>query len=422
MAKPRFLRDIRLGVENLLLHKLRTFLTMLGLVFGVGSVVTMLSVGEGAGKKALDQIRKLGSNNIIITSKKNIEAEAAGSATKFMGIYGLTYLDHLRIVETFETARHAVAAKLVRKKARFGERSLELRVVGTSPQWFELIERPLVAGRRLSEEDYRNLGHVCVLTEHAARKLLAVAEPLGALIRIGRATFRVVGIVRSEEGLAGSIQVPDSKIDVYIPLPAARNIYGDIIMRITSGSRELDRVELHRIIVAADAMENVVPLATGIEAMLRKFHPKGDYTLSVPLTILKQAEATKRTFNIVLGSIACISLLVGGIGIMNIMLASVTERTKEIGIRRAIGARRGQIIGQFLIETVVLSCAGGLLGTGLGFLIPRLITKLTGLPTIVTLESILVSALISIGTGIVFGIYPARRAASVDPIVALRHE
>jgi len=181
-------------------------------------------------------------------------------------------------------------------------------------------------------------------------------------------------------------------------------------------------VELHQMIVEVNSIEDVEPTAKGIENMLARFHKKKDYQISVPLALLRQAEATKRMFNIVLGSIAGISLLVGGIGIMNIMLASVTERTQEIGIRRAIGAKRRQIISQFLIETVVLSIIGGLIGIGLGVLVPSLITHFAGMPTVITLESIALPLVISFSVGIIFGLYPAVRAAKVDPIVALRHE
>ena len=162
--------------------------------------------------------------------------------------------------------------------------------------------------------------------------------------------------------------------------------------------------------------------AAGIETLLKRFHRKEDYRVSVPLALLRQAEATKRTFNIVLGSIAAISLLVGGIGIMNIMLASVTERTREIGIRRAIGAKRRQIVGQFLIETVVLSTTGGLIGIGIGLLVPWLITHFADMPTVVRPGSLFLSLGISMTVGILFGIYPAFRAAELDPIEALRHE
>ena len=422
MKSTKLVRNILLGIENLLLHKLRSFLTMLGVVFGVGSVVAMLAVGEGASKEALEQIRKLGSNNIIISAVKPVEDEAMATTHSHMSIYGLTYADHLRLRETMKTIKTTVPVKLIRKEGRLRERGLELRIVGTTPAWFHLVQRPLVAGRILSPSDETSRSAVAVLTEYGARRLLATENTIGQILSIGGDTFKIIGIIRSEGGQAADIQIPDQQVDAYIPIDVARVYYGDRSFRRTSGSFESEMVELHQIIVQVNDTENVETTANAIEAMLKRFHKKKDYTISVPLALLKQAEATKRTFNIVLGSIACISLLVGGIGIMNIMLASVTERIREIGIRRAIGAKKKQIISQFLIETVVLSTIGGIVGLGLGMFIPVLITYFAGMPTVITLWSILLPLFISAGIGIIFGLYPAARAAAVDPIVALRHE
>ncbi|MGE5296299.1 MAG: ABC transporter permease [Solirubrobacterales bacterium] len=422
MRQTKFARNIWLGIENLLLHKLRSFLTMLGVVFGVGSVVAMLSVGEGASEAAMAQIRKLGSDNIIISSVKSAEEEAASTAHSHMSIYGLTYEDHRRISESFTSIRQTAPAKLLRKESRLRERAMELRVVGATPAWFDLVPRSLVAGRVIMPSDQVQRAPVAVLTEFGARKLLATEGSVGETLSIGGDEFEVVGIIQSESGQAGNIQIPDQDIDVYIPLEVAQRYFGDIFTKRTSGSEEREKVELHQIIVKVDDPKHAEAIAAAIERMLEQFHRKKDYALSVPLALLKQAEATKRTFNIVLGSIAGISLLVGGIGIMNIMLASVTERTREIGIRRAIGAKRRQIIYQFLIETVVLSMFGGLIGLGLGVLIPLLITHFSGMATVVTLYGILLPLFISVAIGILFGLYPAMNAAKVDPIVALRHE
>jgi putative ABC transport system permease protein len=415
-------RNIRLGVKNLLLHKLRSVLTMLGMVFGVGSVVAMLSVGEGASKEALEQIRKLGSNNIIISSMKPVEETASGSASQNMSIYGLLYDDELRIAETFPTVERTVPVKLVRKEGRLRDMSMELRVVGTTSAWFDLVHRDILAGRVLLPRDETEFGNAVVLTEHGARRLLATGSTIGESLRIGADYYEVVGIVRSESAPSGGIQTPDQEVDAYIPINLARQRYGDIVTRRTAGSRERERVELHQMIVQAKTSDDVEAVATGIEAMLRRFHKKNDFRMSVPLALLRQAEATKRTFNIVLGSIAGISLLVGGIGIMNIMLASVMERTREIGVRRAIGAKRKQIVVQFLIETVVLSTIGGLIGIGIGAFIPWMITYFAGMPTEITAYSLVLSVSISMIIGIIFGLYPAVRAANLDPIVALRHE
>jgi len=422
MHQSRFARNIWLGIENLLLHKLRSFLTMLGVVFGVGSVVAMLSVGEGASKEALQQIQKLGSTNVIITSIKSIEEESTSTQHSHMSMYGLSYLDYQRIIETFPNVKKVAPAKLIRKEAVVDSQTLELRIVGTTQEWFELVPRNVLAGRVFSEKDNIEISPVVVLTEYGARKLLATKNTIGQSIKIGGYCFEVVGIIKSEASLAGSVQIPDQQIDAYIPLSTVRKYFGDISFKRTSGSRSLERVELHQIIVQIDSTENVESTAAGIEQMLKDFHKKVDYEMSVPLALLKETEATKRRFNIVLGSIASISLLVGGIGIMNIMLASVTERTREIGIRRAIGAKRRQIIVQFLIETVVLSTLGGIVGLIMGIIIPVIITYFSEMPTVITLQSIILPLFISVGIGIVFGLYPAINAARVDPIIALRHE
>jgi len=422
MKRSRLLRNIKLGIKDILLHKLRSFLTMLGVVFGVGSVIAMLAVGEGASREALDQIRRLGSNNIIVTAMKPVEEEGTKSTRSFLCSYGLLYDDQARLAEGFPTIRRIAPVKLIRKQGRLKGRALELRIVGTTPGWFELVKRPVVAGRVLSPTDGTHRDNVLVLTEYGARRLLATEASIGEWLRVGTDHFRVIGIVKSESGAGGSIQTPDQDIDAYIPIEVARERFGDIFMQLTAGSFIRERVELNQMIVEVRATEDVEPTAAGIEAMLKRFHAKTDYRISVPLALLRQAEATKRTFSIVLGSIAGISLLVGGIGIMNIMMASVVERTREIGIRRAIGAKRRQIVGQFLIETVVLSTSGGLIGIGIGLLIPWLVTRFSGMPTAVTAYSLVLSLGISMCVGLVFGIYPASRAARLDPIEALRHE
>tara|TARA_R110002072_G_scaffold42064_20_gene118747 strand:+ start:200179 stop:201447 length:1269 start_codon:yes stop_codon:yes gene_type:complete len=422
MIAARFIRNIRLGVKTLLLHKMRSALTMLGMVFGVGAVIAMLAVGEGASKQALDQIRRLGSQNIIITSQTPASQAGSGTMRVRMNIYGLLYDDLTRIQESYEAVERTVPAKLIRGQGRVGSQTLELRLVGTTPDWFELVDRNKLAGRVLLERDIQENANVVVLTEHGARRLLVGQDILGATVKINQGYYTVVGVIQSESMQSGSMQTPDQDIDAYIPLSVAKERFGDITVTRSSGSQTRELVELHQLIVQIESTDQVEPTAAAIERMLTTFHPNADFKMSVPLALLRQAEATQRTFNIVLGSIAGISLLIGGIGIMNIMLASVTERTKEIGIRRAIGARRNQIIGQFLIETVVLSVAGGLIGIGVGTLIPWLITEFADMPTVITLWSVLLSVFISIAVGVIFGMYPAMRAANLDPIVALRHE
>jgi len=422
VRNSRLLRNIHLGIKTLLLHKLRSLLTMLGVVFGVGSVIAMLAVGEGASREALVQIRKLGSNNIIIDTAKPTDDDTQNARRTRISIYGLKYADVSRIAECIPSIRRTVPVKLIRKEGRLGSKTLSLRLVGTTPAWFDLVKRPLLAGRALADADLEKRANVAVLTEHGARRLLATEESLGTVVKIGGSAFTVIGIIQSDSGNAGGMQTPDRDTDAYIPLATARERFGDIYEQRSDGASIRESVELHQIIVEAASLADVETSAQAIEAMLTRFHKQKSYRLQVPLALLRQAETTKRNFNVVLGSIAGISLLVGGIGIMNIMLASVTERTREIGIRRAIGAKRRQIVAQFLIETVVLSMTGGAIGVGFGVLIPWIITRTAGMPTQVTPLSVIVSLGVSMLVGMVFGIYPALRAARLDPIEALRHE
>ncbi len=418
----RLRRDFSLGVKNLLLHKLRSFLTMLGLVFGVGSVIAMLAIGEGASREALERIRKLGSHNVMILSKKPPERPNTQQKTAWLSIYGLLYADADRIARTIPSVGKVVAFKSLVKPARYHERAEDLRVICTTHEWFELVKREVIAGRVMTADDIRDFASVAVLTEWGARKILANEHALGETLTIDGNTYRVIGIVKSEDGDTEASDTPDRRSDVYIPLASARQRYGDVFFRRTNGAFIREKVELHGIIANVREEKDVEPTAKAIERVLATSHKQKDYAINVPLQLLRQAEATKRTFSIVLGAIAGISLLVGGIGIMNIMLASVTERTREIGIRRAIGARRGQIVTQFLIEALVLSVFGGAVGMALGVAIPSVVTLIAGMPTVVTPWSLVLSFGISVGIGIGFGIYPALRASRLDPIIALRYE
>jgi putative ABC transport system permease protein len=246
-------------------------------------------------------------------------------------------------------------------------------------------------------------------------------------LKIGAHYYQVVGLVRetsTEEKRPQSGDVIGQPLDnnVYMPLSAARSRFGETLIRRSAGSQEQERVQLHRITIQFEDTSNVETAVPQIEALLTRFHTKRDYELIVPLQLLRQAEKTKRIFNIVLGSIAAISLLVGGIGIMNIMLATVTERTREIGVRRALGAKQQDITSQFLVETLVLALGGGSIGVIIGIVVPFLVTQMAGMKTIVTLSSVLLAFGISAAVGVIFGLYPARAAALLDPIEALRHE
>jgi len=263
--------------------------------------------------------------------------------------------------------------------------------------------------------------NVCVLGEGIAKKLFTYMDPLGKEVKIGPDYYTVVGIMEQRAVVKKEGQ-ENLNLDIYMPLSTARERYSDLNIKLTSGTMEAEKVELKQITVRVNDVENVSITAKIIRHMLKRFHKKVDYEIIVPLELLHQAEKTKRIFNIVLGSIAAISLLVGGIGIMNIMLASVTERTREIGIRRALGAKRRDIILQFLVETIVLSAGGGVVGLIIGVVTPRLVTYFADMRTIVTPWSLILAFGISAAIGVIFGLYPASRAANMAPIEALRHE
>ena len=433
MRLTKLVRNVRLGVKTLWLHKLRSALTMLGIVFGVGSVIAMLSVGEGASREARRQIRLLGSNNVLLESRR---PEAASREDEEENVdFGLTYDDLERARLTLPSVARVVPAKTIPATGRLGDAEAELRLVGTTADWFELVPRELLAGRVLSPRDVEARSDVVVLTEAGARKLLAGTATVGNRVTIGQGSYEVVGVLRTGGGDGdasaaggavtaggGGVPTPDRDVDAYVPLSVARARFGDMVIRFANGGYTRERVELHQVILEVADMDDVPATAEALARTLDPHHPRGDYAMTVPLELLRQAQRTKRTFNVVLGSIAGISLLVGGIGIMNIMLASVTERTREIGVRRAIGARRSQIVGQFLIETLVLTGVGGLVGTTLGAAVPVAISWYADMPT-ETLPWMLALAVgISVLVGVTFGLYPAVRAANLDPIQALRHE
>ncbi len=420
----RLRRIVRLGLKSLWLHRLRSLLTVLGIVFGVCSVIAMLAIGEGASFEAQEQIRSLGSQNIILRSVKPPEEQKVTErgSQSFVLDYGLTDRDVDQIRATIPGVTAVLPARVIRDYVWNISRRTDAEVVGTVPAYPGLRNQRVASGRFFTEAEMAESANVCVLSAEMVPVLFPVDSPLRRDVRIGADYYRVVGVMEAR-GRSGRPADSGAVVHrIYLPLETAKTKFGEVLRRIRSGSIEQERVELHEVTVKVGSLDNVLPVAEAIQSMLERMHKKHDYAIEVPLEMLKQAERTKRIFNIVLGSIAAISLLVGGIGIMNIMLASVTERTREIGIRRALGAKRRDIVVQFLVETVMLSGAGGLMGVGLGMIIPFLVQHFAGMKTIVTLWSPLLAFSISAIIGVVFGLYPALRAAAMDPVEALRHE
>lgn len=420
-------RTVHLGIKSLMLRKMRSALTALGIIFGVCSVISMLAIGEGASYEAQQAIKKLGSNNVIIRSVKPPEDNKASSGRAWAVEYGLTYKDATRLQSTIPGIRRVLPLRIIRDNVRFNENSVPSQIIGTHPLYPEIVGMDILRGRFLSATDETYMNNVCAITLSLAERLFPYQDPLTEEIKIGADYYQVIGVVREKSSeqkrpQSGNTEGQPLDSNVYIPLSAARSRFGETLIRRTAGSFQAEKVELHQLTVQFEDMQSVEAAVPQIDAALRRFHDKKDYEMIVPLQLLKQAEQTERIFNIVLGSIAAISLLVGGIGIMNIMLATVTERTREIGIRRALGARKKNIVTQFLVETTVLSIGGGLIGVLLGVLAPFVVSHLTEMKTIITPGSLLLAFGISGAVGIIFGIYPATRAADLHPIEALRHE
>jgi putative ABC transport system permease protein len=428
MRATSLIRIMQLGVKSLLLHKMRSGLTMLGIIFGVCSVIAMLAIGEGASYEAQEAIKKLGSSNIILRSVKPAQdSKTASAGRSYVNEYGLTYSDVARLDGTIPGIKRVLPKRIIRDEVRFNNLVQQAQIIGTHPIYSEMSGVDILRGRFLTETDETHMNNVCVLTVSLAENLFPYQDPLEQEVKIGSEYFTVVGLVRERAAAdkrpqAGQMEGQPLDSNIYVPLATTKSRFGETIFKRSAGSFEAEKVQLHEVTLQFNAVEDVEVAVPMIRTLLRRFHQKTDYEVIVPLELLRQAEQTKRIFNIVLGSIAAISLVVGGIGIMNIMLATVTERTREIGIRRALGAKKKDIVTQFLVETVVLSVGGGLIGVVVGVLTPLLVSQLTDMKTIITPASVLISFGISGAVGVVFGIYPASRAAALDPIEALRHE
>lgn len=428
LSLTRLRRTIRLGVRSLWLHRLRSLLTVLGIVFGVCSVIAMLAIGEGASFEAQEQIKNLGSQNIIVRSVKPPEEQKVSDkgSQNYVLEYGITYTDVRRIRSTIPGVTIVLPARNMRDYVWNISRRVDCEVVGTVPWYPQMRNHHVAYGRFFTDVDMDGQASVCVLGAEMVRALFPLETPLGKHVRVGADYYQVIGVMepRGQEPKTEETQenAKPASHRMFIPIETAKLRYGEVLMRRRSGSFEAERVQLHEVTIKVTSLEDVTTVADAVKEVLQRNHKKRDYEVVVPLELLRRAERTKEIFNIVLGSIAAISLLVGGIGIMNIMLASVTERTREIGIRRALGARRHDIIAQFLVETVLLSGVGGIMGVLLGIAIPFVVSHAAGMRTIITLWSPFLAFSISGLVGVVFGLYPAFRAANMDPVEALRHE
>ncbi len=417
------MRTVRLGLKSLLLHKLRSTLTTAGILFGVASVIAMLAVGEGASDEALQRFRALGVTNILLRSTRPPDTAQTSQQSSWQAMaFGLHYQEAQRIRNTLPDAT-VVEVREIPRNVTYGPNFKSTIVVGTEPAFLDVANMKVAEGRWLSDTDLAYQSNCCVLGASLARTLFPLDNPMDQTLLAGSEDrFRVVGVLEYQ-GRAAGPQGTTYDECMFVGLTSSRRRFGDEIRSSSGGSFKNERVELHEIKVKVKDSVEVEPTAAVLREMLAPAHKQqADLEITVPLELLRDQERQKAMFNLVLAVIASISLLVGGIGIMNVMLATVTERTREIGIRRALGAKKKHIVFQFLVEAGVLSALGGLIGVALGMVVPMGIEHFFKQKTIIQPTHVALAFSISALVGIVFGIYPAWRAANMDPVEALRHE
>ena len=409
--------ELKQGYDNLRAHTMRSILTMLGMIFGVSAVITMLSIGAGAQQKMIAFIEQLGVRNIIVEARESTDNQALQRVRKVSP--GLTFKD-VRAIQSSLTGLAALSARkrLVPTLVRPKPQDDTPTAYGVEPEYEQIGGLKTTRGRFFTKAEADAADAVAVLGQAAAVSLFGVDDPVGQFVKLNQQWFRVIGVAGpqlvAENDVAG-LPAQDRNNVIYVPLLAAMQRFED--------SQSYTKDEIDGIYVTLGSSGDIASAGTLIRGLLDGTHRSaGDFSVIVPAELLAEQERTRRLFEFIMVAIASISLLVGGIGIMNIMLAAVMERTREIGVRRAIGATRRDIILQFLTETMLITITGGLIGTVVGILLSNLVAYLAGWSTIVTVTSVVVATCVSITVGVVFGLYPAMRAARLDPMHALRYE
>jgi putative ABC transport system permease protein len=419
-AWATYAADLQQGFGNLLLHKLRSFLTMLGMIFGVAAVVSMLSIGAGAKRQVMAFIEQLGVRNLIVEAREAVDGPTLQRVRRLSP--GLTLADFRIIGANLDAIEQASPRKRVTptKMIPRPERDMPV-VVGVSESYARIANLAVAAGRFFDASEDEQAAPVCVLGEEARANLFGPRDAVGEYVKVNEQWLRVVGTVAPQltldpgAGGPAGLASQDRNNQVYVPLNSA-------LLRLEDSQQWL-KDEIDGIYVQLRPGEDSLAAARVVRGVLDATHRNAsDFSIVVPAELLAQEQRTGRIFDMVMVALASISLLVGGIGIMNIMLASILERTREIGVRRALGARQKDIIRQFLTEATLISVLGGFLGILFGFGMSRVIAWLAGWSTIVTVGSILLAFLVSVSVGLIFGIFPATKAARLDPVEAIRYE
>ncbi|HPN37372.1 MAG TPA: ABC transporter permease [Melioribacteraceae bacterium] len=429
------IENFKIGIAELKANMLRTALTMLGIIFGVGAVIAMLSIGEGARQETLEQIELLGTNNIII---KKIEKKQNGVQEKNTFSPGLNLNDANSII-AINPFIEAVTPQLEYKvKVMYKSEFLETNVIGTSANYPSTFNSFAQDGMFFNEMHISNYATVCVIGNGIKEQLFKFESPIDKKIKLGTQWFRIIGVLNKKNVSSSSgenLGFRNFNDDIYIPIttmtyklekPTENQQGGMFVVYWGMGDQSVniaDRKPVTQLTVKVKDGKPIRETAELIEKILkRKHYGVKDYEVIIPEQLLEQKQKTQKIFNIVMGAIAGISLLVGGIGIMNIMLANILERTKEIGIRRAIGATKQDVLEQFIYEAIVISVIGGLIGIITGYIITGIITSYAEWRTVITPFSVILAFTVSVCVGLIFGIYPAKKAADKDPIEALRYE
>jgi putative ABC transport system permease protein len=407
--------NVRVAINGLRDHKFRSFLTMLGIIFGTASVITMISIGEGAKKQAMAKYQDLGVSNIIIRDKDLTDADLEQTRIKFS--QGLSVSDTKAITEIVPGIMGVAPQSEVKLDAMYWDKSSKATVIGVTPEVTNILNFRMDKGSFIDQDHYNRQLKVCVLGANIARELFSFEDPLGKNIKLGDQWFEVTGVLQTKAlftETVGELAARDLNNDVYVPLSTFSS-------RIPKPN--ILASELKQVTVKLENSEMLIESAAIMRSIITRRHfNNDDFSIIIPYELMEQEKRESRIYNLLLASIAAISLLVGGIGIMNIMLATVMERTQEIGIRRAVGGKRSDIMGQFVTEAMAMSITGGLIGVFLGIFLSLGIGLVTEVMTFLTFYSIFIAFGFSVIVGITFGYLPAKRAADLKPIESIRHE